>query len=184
MESEVFRLIDASGLSRIEAEIRAAVRPAVRLCARRTVGGTAVGASKLGGLPDLPDSLEWPTRDSAPLAFIAQLNLAELAAQDPDHRLPPAGWLYFFYDAVEQPWQGDMQTECHLASQGVNVGGPPRPTAPLQGDPSDWMLLLQIDSDDAPGTMWGDTGCIYYWIRRDDLARRHFADTWLMLQCC
>jgi hypothetical protein len=38
--------------------------------------------------------------------------------------------------------------------------------APLTG------LLLQVDSDDDAGMMWGD-GRIYYWIRRENLIAGH-----------
>ena len=41
----------------------------------------------------------------------------------------------------------------------------------------DWVLLLQVDSDDGkngPGWMWGDLGMVYFWIHREDLAARAF----------
>jgi uncharacterized protein YwqG len=31
--------------------------------------------------------------------------------------------------------------------------------------------------------MWGDCGMLYFWIRRDDLARRDFSGAWVVLQC-
>jgi hypothetical protein len=52
----------------------------------------------------------------------------------------------------------------------------------LSGSPTDWQLLLQIDSDGVPNTEWGDTGRIYYWIRTQDLARRDFSQVTLLLQ--
>ncbi len=52
----------------------------------------------------------------------------------------------------------------------------------LEGKASDWLLLLQIDSDGAPDTDWGDTGRIYYWIRSRDLAASDFGQTQLILQ--
>ena len=48
---------------------------------------------------------------------------------------------------------------------------------------TDWQLLLQIDSDDSLGTMWGDAGRIYFWIREQDLKNRDFAKVLLVLQC-
>lgn len=51
------------------------------------------------------------------------------------------------------------------------------------GDVStDWQLLLQMDSDDAPDTNWGDTGRIYFWINRQDLANCDFSKVQLLLQ--
>jgi uncharacterized protein YwqG len=47
-----------------------------------------------------------------------------------------------------------------------------------------WQLLLQVDSDDAAGMMWGDSGLLYFWIRKDDLAARRFERVWCAMQCC
>lgn len=33
------------------------------------------------------------------------------------------------------------------------------------------------------GLMWGDAGCLYFRIRRDDLEARRFDQAWLILQC-
>lgn len=53
-----------------------------------------IGGSKIGGRPDVTDEFRWPLREDKPLAFIAQINLAEFKHD----LLPPAGMLYFFYD--------------------------------------------------------------------------------------
>jgi uncharacterized protein YwqG len=50
----------------------------------------------------------------------------------------------------------------------------------------DWVLLLQLDSDDSskgPGWMWGDLGIVYFWIHREDLARRAFDRAIAIEQC-
>jgi uncharacterized protein YwqG len=44
-------------------------------------------------------------------------------------------------------------------------------------------LLLQIDSDDALGSVWGDLGRVYFWIRDQDLAARRFDRIWHVMQC-
>jgi uncharacterized protein YwqG len=80
-----------------------------------------------------------------------------------------------------------MQLECQLANSGIYGGRPsdyqdPR-VAALRAGAADWRLLLQVDSDDAAGMMWGDVGRIYYWIRAQDLAARRFDQAWLILQC-
>jgi hypothetical protein len=41
-------------------------------------------------------------------------------------------------------------------------------------DPAEWALLAQIDSEPAAGMNWGDKGCLYWLIRRDDLAAGRF----------
>jgi uncharacterized protein YwqG len=83
--------------------------------------------------------------------------------------------------------QGEMQLECQLVSKGIYCGSPegyanPR-CAELEAGADEWMLLLQIDSDDDAGMMWGDMGCIYFWIRKQSLKHLRFDQTWMILQC-
>jgi uncharacterized protein YwqG len=65
-----------------------------------------LGASKLGGRPDMPPTLVWPHYHERPLEFIAQINLAETAPYDADGVLPTQGRLLCFYD-VQQWLDGD-----------------------------------------------------------------------------
>lgn len=45
-------------------------------------------------------------------------------------------------------------------------------------------MLLQLDSDEENAElMWGDSGCVYFWIRKQDLAARRFDRCWAILQC-
>ena len=46
-----------------------------------------------------------------------------------------------------------------------------------------WRLLLQLDSCEDLGMMWGDMGLVYFWIRQEDLQARRFDRTWVILQC-
>lgn len=62
------------------------------------------------------------------------------------------------------PVQWDMQSE-------LTEGG------------RDWQLLLQVDSDATPDMDWGDTGRIYYWIRKQHLLLCDFSQVQLILQC-
>jgi uncharacterized protein YwqG len=253
-----------------------------------------VGASKLGGWPDLPAAFAWPEWKNGPLAFVAQINLQEIPAND---LLPGAGLLSFFYDAEQSAWgfdpkdaegfrtyfftdtpalirlsqpfrpkpvtvaqrlrslfggksqqlsqysscrlsfdpflslpeqaatamedllsqledeqsyasflesylgpepqhqllglaqpvQGEMELECQLVTNGLYTGNPSGYRDPrrktLEGGAIDWMLLLQVDSDDSAGMMWGDLGMLYFWIRRQDLASLNFDKVWTVLQC-
>lgn len=86
-----------------------------------------------------------------------------------------------------QEVQGEMQLECQLASNGVYCGNSEGYTSPLaaelQSGAADWVLLLQIDSDDNPGWMWGDCGRLYFWITKHDLAEGAFDRVWMILQC-
>lgn len=83
--------------------------------------------------------------------------------------------------------QGDMTVECQLVTHGLDLGDgtgwrDPRAEALARGA-TDWRLLLQVASDDGAGMMWGDAGCLYYWIREPDLAAAAFDASWLILQC-
>jgi hypothetical protein len=44
-------------------------------------------------------------------------------------------------------------------------------------------LLLQLDTDDDLGWMWGEVGRLYYLIRQEDLAARDFSHAWMTFQC-
>lgn len=84
--------------------------------------------------------------------------------------------------------QGPMEAECSLASNGVYCGssflhGGEEVIQELERRASEWRLLLQIDTDDDLGMMWGDCGRLYYWIRGEDLLRCAFDRAWLILQC-
>jgi uncharacterized protein YwqG len=46
------------------------------------------------------------------------------------------------------------------------------------------VRLLQVDTDDEAGWMWGDAGTLYYWIRRPDLLAGRFDRIWMIFECC
>jgi uncharacterized protein YwqG len=272
------RLSDA-GLDTYADALVSLARPSVRLRSSPPSGELQPGTSTVGGEPDLPQAVEWPEFGDIPQAFIAQVNLADIAGFDLGDGLPTSGLLSFFYDSEQgvwgydpadrgawavlysppevplsrrpipsgvpdharyarrglrieadityapwessdveslgltreeglayadvldytdrppihrllghpQPIQGDMQLECQLASNGLYCGDSSSYTDPRADDlrpgALDWRLLLQIDSDDDAGMMWGDVGMIYYWMRKEDLAARAWDASWLVLQC-
>ena len=143
------------------------------------------------------------------LAFPAYRMLPRPVTTIPDHGEPSLDELGADYAVVRRlyadldrddkaPWhrmfgwpdlvQNPMQLECQLASNGIYVGDGkgyrhPR-AAELAPGAEDWLLLLQLDTDDKIGWMWGDTGTIYYWIRRQDLLAARFDQAWMIFQCC
>ena len=80
-------------------------------------GKTSIGASRIGGRPDLPLDFEWPYYESEhfdgseisnrPLSFIAQINCKDASKYDDDALLPKEGMLYFFYDMASNKWGFD-----------------------------------------------------------------------------
>jgi uncharacterized protein YwqG len=52
----------------------------------------------------------------------------------------------------------------------------------LKDGADEWVLLLQIDTDDALNMMWEDGGLLYFWVRRRDALRGDFSNAWMILQ--
>jgi uncharacterized protein (TIGR02996 family) len=87
-----------------ESKILSLARLAIRFGATRAAEKTIpLGASKLGGGPDLPPDAEWPCLGEEPLAFFGQFNLAELHASPVAYDLPSTGLFSVFalYDEDE-----------------------------------------------------------------------------------
>ncbi|MBI3220751.1 MAG: DUF1963 domain-containing protein [Bacteroidetes bacterium] len=83
--------------------------------------------------------------------------------------------------------QGTMEEECQLVTNGLYCGdasgyNDPRAVA-LKKVADKWILLFQIDSIDKAGMMWGDVGRVYFWIKREDLEKKDFNKSWVVLQC-
>jgi uncharacterized protein YwqG len=267
-----------AGHAKFAERVLALARPGVSIATRRAPGAKlSPGTSRIGGAPDLPPGSEWPTWNRRPLAFLAQINLADVAGFPCCEVLPAEGLLQFFYDREQETWgfdpkdrgswrvllqteigkpakapgaepyascrlsfrevttpvttdsfdyeqlepseeeqeaydealealeddsgsdnlhqllgnaspiQNDMQLECQLASNGVACGEPEayesRAAKKLTPGASDWRLLFQLDSDDAAEMMWGDVGCLYFWITEKALKARRFDECWMVLQC-
>ena len=82
-----------SEAARIRGRMKRMARPTLLLTPTKTPG-----FSKLGGEPELPAEAQWPAGSEEPLAFIAQLDLAEIRAADGPEWLPETGALYVFND--------------------------------------------------------------------------------------
>lgn len=84
-------------LAGIAGLVRSWFRPGVLLVPKRLRGDRApVGASKSGGYPDLAVESEWPRYRGQPMAFMLQVDLAEVSAVEPAIALPRSGLLSVF----------------------------------------------------------------------------------------
>jgi uncharacterized protein YwqG len=101
------QLVDV-GLARVASDIAQLARPCIRLQTTASRDDEiTVGTSKFGGLPDAPANFAWPEWDDQPLAFLGQINLAEIAGISINAPLPSSGLLSFFYDAEQSTWGSD-----------------------------------------------------------------------------
>lgn len=80
--------------------------------------------SRLGGLPQLPEDVDWPMMEradgSTPLHFLAQIDCAEMP--EIGSGLPTTGMLFFFADdADEQLWDDGEQGECYRVVYALEV---------------------------------------------------------------
>jgi len=71
----------------------------------------------------------------------------------------------------------DPKVEAHLAANGLDSIPEDEADATL-----DWRLLFQVDSELDADISWGDAGKLYFMIHKDDLRKRQFSETWLVMQ--
>lgn len=73
-------------------------------------------SSKIGGKPSLPKDFQWPYYEgksydgvvaNRPLAFLAEIHLAETAEFDVEGLLPKSGVISFFYEIETEKWGFD-----------------------------------------------------------------------------
>src|SRR6188472_2057982 len=95
---ELRELIHQHQLERWEEKIISLAKPAIAIQKQliRNEDDIPLGASKIGGNPDLPQGVEWSFYQDKPLTFIAQFKLSEIAPFDVEKILPERGMLYFF----------------------------------------------------------------------------------------
>ena len=102
---EIREALRAAGLERLADVAERLTLPAIRIEPTMVEEDTIpVGASKLGGRPDLLPDFVWPEWKGVGLTFLAQFQLSELVAYDVERLLPSEGMLYFFYEVEAQPW--------------------------------------------------------------------------------
>jgi len=94
-----------------------------------------------------------------------------------DHRI--GGWP----NVIQNP----METECALVTAGKYCGDGDAYSDPANAEiiatSKDWIMLAQISSEEDLGYMFGDSGKLYVWITKQDLAARDFDKAWIVVQC-
>lgn len=101
MSARLSRLITKYKLGRYREQLLALEGPGLELVTKPAPRLPA-GATKLGGMPDVPRGFRWPRANGKSLSFIGQVNVADIPRE--------FGWptrhglLAFFYDVVRQPW--------------------------------------------------------------------------------
>jgi uncharacterized protein YwqG len=84
--------------------------------------------------------------------------------------------------------QGPIWRECDVVSRGLAMGSSEEwrqaePMFDVERE-ADWRLLLQLDTDDDAGWVWGDVGTLYFTIPRSHPIGSAYEEAWLVLQCC
>lgn len=73
------------------------IKPAIGLLTiKMESDNLKIGASKIGGKPDLPKDVSWPRLNNSDLVFCAQYNISELKKCDVENLLPEKGMFYIF----------------------------------------------------------------------------------------
>lgn len=85
-------------------------------------------------------------------------------------------------------WDGGRDTGCHQVGGHAgliqeDVREEFAQAAGAADSAPEWRLLLQFDSDDDLGVMWGDGGRLYFGLRAADLQARRFERTQVIMQC-
>ena len=103
---EAMRIIHDSNFAQYARYLEPLLLPSLQLYAERVeLDELPPGASRLGGVPDVPAGFAWPRgANGEALAFLAQLRLEDVRPADPTGLLPGSGWLVFFYDATGDTW--------------------------------------------------------------------------------
>lgn len=101
--------------------VKGLARPTLRL-----LPGEASAVSRLGGAPALPFDVAWPVGSAGPLAFLAQIDLAEVRAAGGPDWLPPTGVLFFFNDDERYGFPDHVKV-LFSPSAASGVAAPPTP---------------------------------------------------------
>lgn len=82
--------------------------------------------------------------------------------------------------------QSDFRESIEMVVKEIDyekIRGDEKETSKLFDQSRRWKLLLQLDSDEELGYLWGDGGRLYFCIDENDLKRKDFKNVWVELQC-
>jgi uncharacterized protein YwqG len=78
--------------------------------------------------------------------------------------------------------QNEMERMCQLRFHGIDEDG--EQLEEIESGVDDWQLLVQFDSDDNVNWQFGDSGKLFFWIRKQDLEQQDFSNVWFDFQSC
>lgn len=156
----IFALAEQHGLGARRDDLAALLRPAVGLRTREiTDADWAVGATRVGGQPDLPPELPWPAGAEGPLFFVLQVDLALVAPLDLEEKLPRDGLLSVFSD----PFAEDVRVLHH--PPGVTLARRPTPVdsrhPPFRACGVDVQAELHLPPPDSAFLDRADGGAVF-----------------------
>ena len=138
---------------------------------------------------------------TAKLSFETILNLPDLSSSVMDYTFENQQEEEHYFNWIDDNEQGlinkllghsnnmqdGMELECALMSNGIycedSKGYSQENIKKFSNEAEKWTLLLQIDSNENLGMMWGDAGRLYFWIKEEDLKNENFDQVWCVLQC-
>ena len=148
---------------------------------------------------EAPEDLE-VTFSEAHISFESQLDLLSTDSDLCDELDLPDEEMDDYFDWMEEREgecnkllghsdniQGGMELECEYVTHGIYCGDPSgyekAKALGLHKNAHRWHLLMQVESNESLGMMWGDMGRLYLWITEEDLKAKRFDKSWLILQC-
>lgn len=137
-------LIERTGYRAFAAEIHRRSRPCIHIFAAGLATDAPIGATRFGGMPDLPPETAWP-RDGhgAPLSFYAQIDLGDLAGAPAAAVLPKSGLLSFFAGDL-QAYPGPIPVAVRMTPAGAGLARlvPPADAATYE----DWRASVPVSA--------------------------------------
>lgn len=148
--ADVDAIIANGGFEPAADTIRERVLPCVHVTAAGVSTG-AIGASRFGGLPDLPVGAAWPRSvQGQPMLFLAQVDLADITQQAGGTTLGAEGLLSVFVGDLDGAWE--TRAVAILTPPGVALSGsePPDVADGVESYP-EFRVLDGVSVTFAPG---------------------------------